>query len=180
MATLLILRYFTSQGALSTHARRSALFKPFALASLFFYRACHVTRVSQDSPGAKMTYTAAVRVPADLTALMSAVPQEQGADTGDTHTQTRTHTHRHTRMHAQSVMFEVRSTTCAHIFVCVCVCVCVCACVCLGVPHLSDVQPDGPTKTFYFKQHVRVQTYTHTHTTHLCPLRARKKCGNCM
>lgn len=31
----------------------------------------------QDTPGAKMTYTAAVRVPADLTALMSAVPLEE-------------------------------------------------------------------------------------------------------
>ena len=31
----------------------------------------------QDTPGAKMTYTAAVRVPVDLTALMSAIPAEE-------------------------------------------------------------------------------------------------------
>ena len=33
----------------------------------------------QDTPGAKFTYTAAVRVPAELTALMSAVPEEEAA-----------------------------------------------------------------------------------------------------
>lgn len=37
----------------------------------------------QDSPGSKFTYTAAVRVPAELRALMSAVPEEGTAADGD-------------------------------------------------------------------------------------------------
>lgn len=40
-------------------------------------RTCCLTRLFlQDSPGAKMSYDACVRVPAPLTALMSAVPME--------------------------------------------------------------------------------------------------------
>ena len=47
---------------------------------------CRSILPCQDSPGAKFTYSAAVRVPAALRALMSAVPQEQqqeGAPGGD-------------------------------------------------------------------------------------------------
>ena len=36
----------------------------------------------QDTPGAKASYSAAVRVPADLTALMSAVPHEEADGEG--------------------------------------------------------------------------------------------------
>jgi hypothetical protein len=73
------------------------------------YCFCH----PQDTPGVKSSYSAAVRAPLPLVALMSAVPSDGPPPLGKS---------------------GGNATE--------------------GVPHLSDVTPEGPTKVHYYSQQV--------------------------